>query len=320
MGKFKCVMKPGLNFITPIIDSPRNFTWRITQIDSSGRVVDETKTSYRIDLRESIFNFLRVQVYTKDAILLDVNSLMYYRIVDVRKAIYSVEDLQTALSNTAQTQLKEVFGNMLFSQALQSQSKINEHLKTEFDKLFVAWGIEVERMELLDLAPNQNERVTAQAMKKQMIAERTRRGEFIRSEGRKAAMNLKAEGVRVVARTMGIAEQNATRKRSEGKATAAVTLARAERTALETVGAAIKSSGASQVEYMLAQKYLDFFKNMLRNVEQRTVFFPYLTFAVSGLLSSLGSIFGPSAPMRVPRPLPAPNNEVDLFPELGPSM
>jgi regulator of protease activity HflC (stomatin/prohibitin superfamily) len=75
--------------------------------------------------------------------------------------------------------LKEVFGNMTFSQALRSQSEINEHLVAEFGKLFAGWGIHVERMELLDLMPKEN---TQAVMKKQMIAERTRRGEFIRSE------------------------------------------------------------------------------------------------------------------------------------------
>ncbi len=110
-------------------------------------------TSSRIDLRESVFNFLQQEVYTKDTVLLDVNALMYYCIFDIRKAIYEVEDLQGALSNTAQTQLKEVFGNMNFTEALTSQSSINEHLVKEFSKLFFAWGIHVERMELLDLSP-----------------------------------------------------------------------------------------------------------------------------------------------------------------------
>jgi regulator of protease activity HflC (stomatin/prohibitin superfamily) len=63
-------------------------------------------TSHRIDLRESVFNFLQQEVYTKDTVLLDVNALMYYSIFDIKKAIYEVEDLQGALSNTAQTQLK----------------------------------------------------------------------------------------------------------------------------------------------------------------------------------------------------------------------
>lgn len=114
-------------------------------------------------------------MYTKDTVLLDVNALMFYSIFNVKKAIYEVDDLQGALSNTAQTQLKEVFGNMTFSEALESQTRINDHLANEFSKLFCNliyilwslfvdyllfvklfqiddWGIRVERMELLDLS------------------------------------------------------------------------------------------------------------------------------------------------------------------------
>ena len=100
---------------------------------------------------------MRQEVYTKDTILLDVNSLMYYRISDVKAAIYEVEDLQGAIVNVAQTQLKEVFGQMTFSEAMQSQSQINQHMKRAFGPRFSGWGIKVERMELLDILPKQGE-------------------------------------------------------------------------------------------------------------------------------------------------------------------
>jgi regulator of protease activity HflC (stomatin/prohibitin superfamily) len=83
------------------------------------------------------------------------------------------------------------------------------------------WGIHVERIELQDLRPKATSG-TANAMKKQMIAERSRRSEFIMAEGNKAAMRLKSEGVKIVKANLGVAEQEATRKRSEGDATAKV--------------------------------------------------------------------------------------------------
>jgi len=285
-GRFKCVLKSGLNWIMPCADRPRQFTWQYTKIGVGGQVIDESRTSIRIDLREAVYHFLPMEVYTKDTILLDVNSLMYYRIVDVRKAIYEVDDLQSALSNTAQTQLKEVFGLMTFQEALKSQQQINEHLVAEFGKLFEAWGIEVLRMELLDLTPNRNERGTTQAMKKQMMAERERRGEFIKSEGQKAALNLRAEGTKRVAQTMGVAEQESLRKRSEGKATATVELANAEKGALETLGATVRSDGTSQTEYMISKRYLELFQSMSQQVERRTVYVPYSAKEISGLLST----------------------------------
>ena len=87
---------------------------------------DESTSDYRVDLRECVFNFLSQEVYTKDTILLDVSSIMYYSIVDVKKAVYEVDDLQSAIVNVAQTQLKEVFGRMTFQECMTSQDQINE--------------------------------------------------------------------------------------------------------------------------------------------------------------------------------------------------
>jgi len=270
LGKFHRVLTSGLNVVVPLIDRPRQFTWRKTHIGTDGSINDETTTSSRIDLRESVFNFLKQEVYTKDTVLLDVNALMYYNIFDIKKAIYEVDDLQGALSNTAQTQLKEVFGNMTFSEALTSQSSINEHLVKEFSKLFSAWGLQVQRMELLDLSPK---RATSEAMKKQMVAERTRRGDFIRAEGKKAAIRLTAEGTKMVSVNMGIAQQEATRKRSEGESGAKVELARAESISLETVASSIQADGGSQTEYMVAEKYLELFRSACFSVEKKNSVF-----------------------------------------------
>lgn len=208
----------------------------------------------RIDLRESVFNFPIQEVYTRDTILLDVNSIMYYRIVDIKKAVYEVDDLNMAISNVAQTQLKEVFGNMTFSQALASQTTINTHMKEAFGERFAQWGVQVERMELLDMMPKAGTTIT-NAMKRQMIAERTRRAEFIIAEGQKSAMRLISEGTKMEKYNTGVAEQEATRKESEGKAGAKVEMARAESKSLEVIAAAFMADGASQTEVYSIMEY-----------------------------------------------------------------
>ena len=110
----------------PFIDNPRRFTWTKTYIDVDGSIRDENTTEYRVDLRESVFNFLPQEVYTKDTILLSVNSIMYYRIVDIHRAVYEVDDLPSAIMNVAQTQLKEVLGRMTSQECMTSQDQINE--------------------------------------------------------------------------------------------------------------------------------------------------------------------------------------------------
>lgn len=295
LGRFHRILNSGIHMVVPFIDSPRQFTWRKTHITSDGSIIDETITANRIDLRESVFNFLRQEVYTKDTVLLDVNALMFYRIFDIKKAIYEVDDLQTALSNTAQTQLKEVFGNMNFTEALTSQTSINDHLIKEFSKLFGGWGIHVERMELLDLSPK---RSVEENLKKQMVAERSRRADFIRSEGVKAAMRITAEGQKQVAVNMGIAEQEGTRKRSEGEADAKVEIARSEAVALETISSMIEADGASQTQYMLSEKFLEFFRTASMYVEHKTLYLPYKLSGLTGIVQRLPSVYGSKAKQK----------------------
>jgi len=133
-------------------------------------------------------------------------------------------------------------------------------------------------------------------MKKQMVAERTRRADFIHSEGNKAAARLTAEGSKMVSVNMGIAQQEATRKKSEGESGAKVELARAESIALETVAAAIKADGSSHTDYLLAEKYLELVRLTASSSVGSTIYFPYKISGLTGLVSRLPSVFGAGVP------------------------
>ncbi|KDO29240.1 hypothetical protein SPRG_19906 [Saprolegnia parasitica CBS 223.65] len=139
-GGYHKLLDSGIHFIVPLIDSPRMFSWKRV-VKRNGRMETHDDQQYRIDLRESVFAFPSQEVYTRDTILLDVNSIMFFRIVDVRKAVYEIDDLSSAIANVAQTQLKEVFGNMTFTEALASQSVINAHIQHTFGDRFAQWGL-----------------------------------------------------------------------------------------------------------------------------------------------------------------------------------
>jgi regulator of protease activity HflC (stomatin/prohibitin superfamily) len=289
-GKFNRVLNSGLSWLLPCFDTPRSFTWRRTYISSNGKISDETKTLKRIDLRENVFNFMRQEVYTKDTILLDVNSLMYYRIRDVKKAIYEVEDLQGEIVNVAQTQLKEAFGSMTFADAMRSQQKINDHMKSAFGPRFEGWGIKVERMELLDILPKQGR--TYEPMKKQMIAERNRRGEFIIAEGNKTAMRLESEGSKQTSLNVGLAQQESTRKKSEGQRDANIELARADRYCLDALAKALRTDSCGQTEYGIAEQYVGLLRSVSLSKSTRVITLPYDTKSLSGIIGRLPYIFG----------------------------
>lgn len=311
-GRFHRVLSPGLSFVIPLMDSPRTFTWRKTYVDVDGQVRDEHTTSYRVDLREALFDFVKQEVYSKDTVLLEVDTVMYYRITDVRRAIYEVDDLESAIQNTAQSQLKRIFGGLTFVEALASQETINTQLKTLFRADFEKWGLQVERIELQDLRPKGN---TATAMKAQMIAERARRSEFIAAEGNKSAMRLISEGAKIVKANLGVAEQEATRKRSEGSASAKIELARAEKASLDTIAEAVAADGCGQTDFMISKR----FNELLRSIPStgasdgaaggkgsKTVYLPYEVSSISGLIAGLPAVYGRKAATAALEPEPAP--------------
>jgi regulator of protease activity HflC (stomatin/prohibitin superfamily) len=262
----------------------------------NGTIQDSLVNDFRVDLRESIFNFMPQDVYTRDTIMLSVNCVMYYSIKDVRKAIYEVEDLTAAVSNTAQTQLKEVFGGMTFQEALTSQESINTHMKRNFGATFDSWGLEVHRIELQDMRPKQE---TRRAMVAQMVAERERRADFILAEGDKAAMRLRSEGDKMAKINIGVATQEATRKRSEGEAQAQVEIARAEKSALDAISEAITADGASQTEFMISQRYNELMRTICSEGSSdatRWIYLPYEASSISGIIGGLPKAYGRAAP------------------------
>jgi len=175
--------------------------------------------------------------------------------------------------DTAQSQLKRLFGGLTFAEALASQETINESMRAGVSQTYEKWGLHVERIELQDLRPKATSN-TATAMKKQMIAERARRSEFIQAEGNKAAMRLKSEGVKIVKANLGVAEQEATRKRSEGEAASKVELARAEKVSLDTIAEAVEADDCSQTDYMISKRYNDLLRAVPATAE-KTAYMPW---------------------------------------------
>lgn len=132
-------------------------------------------------------------------------------------------------------------------------------------------------------------------MKREVIAERTRRAEFIEAEGNKAAMRLTSEGTKIVKSYVGIAEQESTRKRSEGQAAAKVALARAEKASFDLMNDVLEGDSCSQTQYMITQSFLELFRDVSTSVDTKTIYLPFDMTAISGLVTGLSGVYGRKA-------------------------
>ena len=157
-------------------------------------------------------------------------------------------------------------------------------MRQAFSSRFLTWGIEVERMELLDIEPRQT---VVDSMKTQMIAERVRRSQFIEAEGKKTATRIRSEGTKVVKQNEGLAQQETTRKISEGEAEGRVELARAESQSLELVRSALQMYSNSQAKYMIAMRYLELLNTVGYVCQNKMIYLPYESDALSGSIGEL---------------------------------
>lgn len=286
LGKYSSTLNAGINVIIPIIDKPRIVQWRYAVEDGQGRRYVTYKSRERIDLRETVFDFPKQSVITKDNVVTEINALIYFQIVDPVKSVYEINNLPNAIEKLTQTTLRNVIGELELDDCLASRDTINNKLRIILDDATNKWGVKVNRVELQDINPPQD---IKEAMEKQMRAERNRRAQIIEAEGTKKAIVLNAEGEKEAAINKAEGSKQAKILYAEGEATARIKVAEAEAQAIQKIGEAVLKTKADPAQYLISIKYIDTLEQILREggAGQKTVFMPY---EASGLMSSVGGL------------------------------
>lgn len=177
MGRFTKILEPGWRLIIPVFQSYRKVDMRVKAVD----VPDQ-------------------KAITRDNVSVTVNAVIYYRVQSAEKAILEVENFQYAISQYAQTTMRNIVGEVTLDELLANREKLAERIKEIVDKETDAWGLKVSNVELKDVSlPGDMERTIA----KQAEAEREKRAVIINSEGELAASEKLAQAARVLAAVPG---------------------------------------------------------------------------------------------------------------------
>ncbi len=283
LGKYNRTLESGINIIWPIIDVPRQIHWRYIQTNLSGESYIITRKADKIDLRETVYDFPRQNVITKDNVSIGINAMIYFQITDPVRAVYEIANLPDAIEKLTQTTLRNVIGELDLDQTLVSRDTINSKLRTILDEASEKWGVKVNRVELQDIVPPKDIQA---AMEKQMRAERDRRAAILTAEGEKGAAILKAEGVKESEINKAQGDKAAAVLRAEGEAEARMKIADAEAKALKMVTESLAQKD-SPANYLIAVRYVEALKEMVSGKDNKVVYMPYES---SGVLSSLGGI------------------------------
>jgi regulator of protease activity HflC (stomatin/prohibitin superfamily) len=169
LGRYHSTIKAGLHLLSPFFDSVR----------------------YRHSLKEQVIEVQEQDCITKDNILIKVDAVLYYQIIDPVKASYGISNPQAGIIQLAQTTVRSEMGKIDLDRTFEERAAINAHLVGEIDRASEAWGIKVLRYEIKNIKPPDDIR---EAMERQMRAERDKRAAILESEGTREALINTAEG------------------------------------------------------------------------------------------------------------------------------
>ncbi len=273
LGRYHRTLKSGVNIIWPIIDRARKIKWKYMKTDATGADVVIEDWIDRIDLRETVYDFSRQNVITRDNVVIEIDAMIYFQVTDPVRSIYEIANLPDALEKLTKTTLRNVVGSMDLDEVLSSRDEINNNLRLILDEATDRWGVKVNRVELQDITPPQEIR---EAMEKQMRAERDRRAAILLAEGQKRSSVLESEGYK-----------EAQINRAKGEAEARVAIAEAEAIAIRKISEAITGDAGDPVNYLVAVRYLEALKDIAEGENNKIIYLPY---EATGVLSSLGGI------------------------------
>ena len=280
-GKYTHTMSPGLHFLIPVVYGV-------------GR---------KINMMEQVLDVPSQDVITKDNAVVKVDGVVFFQVLDAAKAAYEVSNLEIAMIALVQTNIRTVIGSMDLDESLSQRETINAQLLNVVDHATNPWGVKVTRIEIRDIAPPRD---LVDAMARQMKAERDRRAVILEAEGHRQSEILRAEGDKQAA----ILEAEGQKEAAFREAEARERLAEAEAKATTMVSEAIAQGDVQAINYFVAQKYVEAFKELATAPNQKFVLMPMEASGIIGSIAGIAELAkgaldkqqaaAPSRPPRVP--------------------
>ncbi len=266
LGKYLRTADSGITLIIPMLDS-----------------------MHKVDMREQVVDVPPQEVITRDNVVVTVDAVVYYEATDPVKLIYNVADFYTAATKLAQTNLRNVVGEMTLDDTLTSREKINAELRKILDEATDKWGTRVVRVEIQRIDPPRD---VTEAMHRQMKAERERRAMILEAEGDKQAKIERATGEKQSAILQAEGQAQAIREVAEAQKYEKTTVADGEAEAIAKVYGAIHEGDPTND--LIAIKYLEALA-AIADGQATKIFLPVEATGVMGSIGGIADLFGNGA-------------------------
>ncbi|MDH3606888.1 MAG: SPFH/Band 7/PHB domain protein [Acidimicrobiia bacterium] len=263
LGKYRETLDPGLRWIIPFVE----------------RII-------KVDMREQVVDVPPQEVITKDNVVVTVDAVVYYQATDPVKLKYNINNFIQAATKLAQTNLRNLVGDLQLDEALTSRDMINTALREILDDATDMWGTKVIRVEIQRIEPPPD---VTDAMHRQMKAERDRRALVTEAEGDKRSRILQAEGVRESAILEAEGRAEAIKKVADADAYQLEIVAEGEGRAVERVFRAIHEGDPTPD--LIAIKYLEALAQIADGKASK-VFIPLESAKILGSMGAVAELFG----------------------------
>ena len=269
LGKFRAMLEPGFHFLIPFFD----------------------RVAYRHEAREQVIDIPSQSCITRDNIQVEVDGLVYLKVMDAQRASYGIEDYRRAAVNLAQTTMRAEIGKMSLGQTFAERETLNETIVREIDNASNPWGIKILRYELKNITPSTHVMTT---LEKLMEAERQKRAEVTNASAEQQAMVAVSEGERQAEINVSEGEKQRRINEANGRAQSISIVAEATAASTELIAQAIQLPGGSPaVRAQLVDRYIESFAEIAENADITVI--PLELANVRGFFEGMATMAGGDA-------------------------
>ncbi|WP_076539241.1 slipin family protein [Shewanella sp. UCD-KL21] len=229
LGKFRTVLQPGFHFLVPFVD----------------------RVAYRHDTREEVLDVPPQSCISKDNTQLEVDGLVYLKVMDGKLASYGIENYRKAAVNLAQTTMRSEIGKLTLSQTFSERDSLNESIVREIDKASDPWGIKVLRYEIKNISPSIH---VIHTLEKQMEAERRKRAEITLANAEKDAMINISQGERQEAINLSEGQKRKRINEAIGSGQEITIIAKAKAEGMDMICTALANQGGNDAMNMMLKE------------------------------------------------------------------